>query len=73
MQNTESEKTNPYNINYDNYLDTDASTECTGLMYRPSEDGSQWEMYHDIFNFYPGHKSPDEELSETEPQTEHQE
>lgn len=53
---TEIDETNPYEIHYDNYLDTNASTECTGLMYRPSENFEEWERYHDVFNFYPGHK-----------------
>ena len=27
-------KKNPYNVYYENYLDTNACTECTGLMPR---------------------------------------
>jgi hypothetical protein len=53
---SEKNESNPYEIHYDNYLDTNASTECTGLMYRPSENFEEWERYHDVFNFYPGHK-----------------
>lgn len=42
---------NPYNISYDNAMDTDACTECTGLIYRVAEDGDEWEMYQDIYDF----------------------
>lgn len=43
----------PYNINYDNYLDTAANTECTGLIHRAAEDLEEWENYKDIVNFIP--------------------
>ena len=29
---------NPYNICYDNYLNTNACTECTGLICTPAKD-----------------------------------
>lgn len=42
---------NPYNVYYDNYLDTDACTECTGLMPAPAADFEERENYRQIFNF----------------------
>lgn len=44
---------NAYNVMYNNYMDTNASTECTGLMYHPADDREEWDDYHDIFNFTP--------------------
>lgn len=64
-----SNNSNPYKINYDNYLaDTNASTECTGLIPRLTEDfeAEDWEAYHDVFNFYPGHKDEPEEANNRE-------
>lgn len=45
------DNSNPYNIYYDNYLDTDACTECTGLMPTPSRNFSERENYREIFNY----------------------
>lgn len=42
---------NPYNIDYDNYLDTSACTECTGLIPTPAVTPEQCESYREIFNF----------------------
>lgn len=42
---------NPYHISYDNYSDTNAATECTGLIYSAAENGEEWERYHEIFDF----------------------
>ena len=42
---------NPYGISYDHYLDTNAATECTGLIYRAAKDGDEWDLYHEIFDF----------------------
>lgn len=42
---------NPYNISYENAMDTDACTECTGLIYQAAESGEEWEMYQDIYDF----------------------
>lgn len=42
---------NPYNISYENYLDTTACTECTGLMYRVAHDREEWDTYREIFDF----------------------
>ena len=36
---------NPYNICYDNYLNTNA---CT-----PAKDNDEWENYREIFDFIP--------------------
>lgn len=44
---------NPYNIFYDNYLDTAADTECTGVIYRAACSLEEWENYKDIINFSP--------------------
>lgn len=44
---------NPYNIHYDNYLDTPACTECTGLMYRAADGRQEWDAYREIFDFTP--------------------
>lgn len=60
MKQKKSEDSNPYRISYDDYLDTNASTECTGLMYQPAKGREEWEQYHEVFNFYPGHL--DEEI-----------
>ncbi len=48
---------NPYNIMYNNYMDTNAGTECTGLMYQPADSRSEWDDYHEIFNFTPSSHS----------------
>ncbi|HIY02800.1 MAG TPA: hypothetical protein IAA26_13305 [Candidatus Blautia faecipullorum] len=50
-KNTEIKKENPYNISYENYLNTNACTECTGLIPHAAEDGDEWEAYHEIFDF----------------------
>ncbi len=44
---------NPYHICEDDFLSTNACTECTGLMPTPPEDGEEWETYQDIFHFTP--------------------
>ena len=44
---------NPYNICYDNYLNTNACTECTGLICTPALDDDEWENYRKIFDFIP--------------------
>lgn len=44
---------NPYNIYYDNDLDTAAGTECTGLIYRAACSLEEWENYKNIINFIP--------------------
>ena len=44
---------NPYNIYYDNYLNTKAATECTGLGYRMALDLDQWNAYRTVFDFLP--------------------
>ena len=42
-----------YNICYDNYLNTNACTECTGLICTPAKDNDEWESYRKIFDFIP--------------------
>lgn len=44
---------NPYRIYYEDYLDTNACTECTGLIPGEAADGEEWEAYREIFNFLP--------------------
>ena len=44
---------NPYNVCYDNYLNTNACTECTGLISTPAKDNEEWENYRKIFDFIP--------------------
>ena len=41
----------PYHISYENYLDTTACTECTGLMYRVAQNCEEWDTYREIFDF----------------------
>ena len=52
----------PYNISYENYLDTNACTECTGLMPGPASGREEWDMYQEIFDFTakPSHSSQDD-------------
>ena len=35
----------------DNYLNTNACTECTGLIPSLSEDAEEWDAYREIFDF----------------------
>lgn len=50
QENKENE--NPYNIFYDNYMETTSSdTECTGLIPSGDKDGLDWERYKEIFHF----------------------
>lgn len=44
---------NPYNVYYNNYLNTNAATECTGLGYRMPLDQEEWNAYRKIFDFLP--------------------
>ena len=44
---------NPYNVYYNNYLNTNAATECTGLGYRMPLDQEEWNAYRNIFDFLP--------------------
>ena len=53
-------KENTYNVYYENYLDTNACTECTGLIPRESPHREDWEKYLDIFDFLPKPPRPDE-------------
>ena len=36
---------NPYHIYYDNYLDTNACTECTGLINHGIDSREQWDSF----------------------------
>ena len=44
-------KKNPYNVYYENDLDTNACTECTGLMPRAARSREQWDAFRDVFDF----------------------
>ena len=44
-------KKNPYNVYYENYLDNNACTECTGLMPRAARSREQWDAFRDVFDF----------------------
>ena len=44
---------NPYNIFYDNYLNTNATTECTGLGYRMPTNLEEWNSCRQVFDFLP--------------------
>ena len=50
---TETSIQNPYNVYYNNYLNTNAATECTGLGYRMPLDQEEWNAYRKIFDFLP--------------------
>ena len=52
-------KKNPYNVYYENYLDTNACTECTGLMPRAARSREQWDAFRDVFDFTPKPPVPD--------------
>lgn len=56
---------NPYNIQYDNYLDTNACTECTGLMYRAPDGRKEWDAYREVFDFTAKPPAPDQEHAGT--------
>lgn len=43
-----------YGISYENYMDTNACTECTGLMVNPASSKEEWETYQDVFRFCTG-------------------
>lgn len=48
---TGKQEPNPYHISYENYLDTPACTECTGLMPSVAHDRDEWDAYREIFDF----------------------
>ena len=43
----------PYHVYYENYLDTNACTECTGLIPCEAHSDEEWDAYRDIFDFTP--------------------
>lgn len=51
---------NPYYVHYENYLDTNACTECTGLMPNMPEGREEWDSYREIFDFIPKPPAPDQ-------------
>ncbi len=45
------EKSDPYHVSYDSYLNTNACTECTGLIPSLAEDDREWNAYREVFDF----------------------
>ena len=45
----------PYHVYYENYLDTNACTECTGLMPNAAHNREEWDAYREIFDFTDEH------------------
>lgn len=45
------DKKNPFHVSYDCYLNTNACTECTGLIPSLAEDDGEWNAYREIFDF----------------------
>ena len=41
----------PYHVYYEHYLDTNACTECTGLMPNAAHNREEWDAYREIFDF----------------------
>lgn len=52
---------NPYHVLYDNYLDTNACTECTGLMHQAAQGREEWDAYREIFDFTAKPPSPEDD------------
>ena len=50
---------NPYHLCYDNYLDTNACSECTGLIPAPVRDENEWENYKELYAFTPADRNED--------------
>lgn len=42
-----------YRVSYDNYMNTNAATEVTGLIPSGEYSRKEWDAYRDIFNFEP--------------------
>ena len=42
---------NPYNVFYNNYMNTNATTECTGLGYRMPDNSEEWNACREVFDF----------------------
>lgn len=60
MKDKENEQ-NPYHVFYDHYLDTNACTECTGLIPNLVEhDHEEWVSYREIFDFVPRSAIPED-------------
>ena len=55
----EKNEKNPYQIYYKNYLDTNACTECTGLINHGIEGREQWDSFRQVFDFTPAPESRD--------------
>ena len=44
---------NLYHVSYENYLNTNACTECTGLMPKTPDGQKEWDSYLEIYDFLP--------------------
>lgn len=53
----------PYHIYYENYLDTNACTECTGLMPAGVQGREEWDTCREVFDFFP--KAPASDNKQT--------
>lgn len=64
----ENKEKNPFQVSYDNYLNTNACTECTGLIPSLSENAGEWNAYREIFDFeaVPDKVTESEETSDKE-------
>ena len=52
---------NPYHIYYDNYLDTNACTECTGLINHGIDSREQWDSFRQIIPALENHDLTDKQ------------
>lgn len=55
---------NPYRINYEDYMDTNACAECTGLIPELVRDEEEWEHYREVYDFFPKAAKAREKMSE---------
>ena len=46
-------KKKDYGISYDNYMNTNAATEVTGLIPSGIDSREEWDNYREIFDFEP--------------------
>lgn len=53
INNNNNKKDDLYHVSYENYLDTNACTECTGLMPSEANGRGEWDAYREIFDFMP--------------------
>lgn len=61
MKKRKNDPENTYRVFYENYLDTNACTECTGLMPNAANSREEWDAYREIFDFTAKPPSPKDE------------